>query len=221
MQEVIIKLCRVTELNEKAKEQAIEAFRDLNVNSGWWQYTYEDFKEICATIGIEVDTEDIYFSGFYSQGDGCKFFATINVAKLVKAIQEEAWKTYAPKEELQLSPVNINSRILKLFEKEMIDNPKIVYTVKGYGVAIDQPCDFQRNRKTNFANIDWRLDDLTEQLMEVAKTLNNFLYRRLENEYEYLSSDEGVLETIKANDYVFTEDGKKADYLIALAQPKI
>lgn len=30
----------------------------------------------------------------------------------------------------------------------------------------------------------------------------------LQNEYEYLSSDEGIKETIAANDYDFTEDGK-------------
>lgn len=220
MQEIIIKLYRITELNEKAKEQALEAYRDLNVGTGWWNHVYEDFKEICGTIGIEADTKDIYFSGFYSQGDGSKFSATINVAKLVTAVQNKNWKTYAPNEDLEFPTITIDRRLLNLYAKDLIDKPRIIYSVRGYGVTIDQPCDFQRNRNTNFTNIDWRLDELTEQLATIAKILNGFLYSSLEREYEYLSSDEGVFETIKANDYVFTEDGKKADYLIPFAQAK-
>jgi hypothetical protein len=34
------------------------------------------------------------------------------------------------------------------------------------------------------------------------------IYRRLEKEYEYLTSDESIIETIHANEYEFTEDGK-------------
>jgi hypothetical protein len=31
---------------------------------------------------------------------------------------------------------------------------------------------------------------------------------KIQNEFEYLQSKEAIIETIKANDYDFTEDGK-------------
>jgi len=45
---------------------------------------------------------------------------------------------------------------------------------------------------------------ITETLRDYAKEL----YRDLEKEYEYLSSEKVIIETIEANEYEFTEDGK-------------
>jgi len=41
------------------------------------------------------------------------------------------------------------------------------------------------------------------------RDLARWLYRRLEQEYEYRTSDEVVDETIIANDYTFTESGRR------------
>ena len=35
-----------------------------------------------------------------------------------------------------------------------------------------------------------------------------WIYKQLENEYAYQTSEDAILETIKANDYEFTSDGK-------------
>lgn len=48
---------------------------------------------------------------------------------------------------------------------------------------------------------------------EIAETLRDYMhwiYRQLEKEYDYLNSDEAVDESIKANEYEFTEDGTRA-----------
>jgi hypothetical protein len=37
-----------------------------------------------------------------------------------------------------------------------------------------------------------------------------WMYRQLEAEYEYLTSDEAITETIRSNEYEFTEDGRRA-----------
>ena len=44
-------------------------------------------------------------------------------------------------------------------------------------------------------------------VIEALRDLARWLYRQLEREYEYLSSDEAVDETIAANQYTFTETG--------------
>jgi hypothetical protein len=50
-----------------------------------------------------------------------------------------------------------------------------------------------------------RLDDIEEDFL---KSLLEDYRIILQKEYEYLTSKEAIIETIKANEYTFTEDGK-------------
>ena len=63
-----------------------------------------------------------------------------------------------------------------------------------------------------FLNCVSELDDESD---EYAEACESFLYSILEDyriilekEYEYLTSEEAIIETIKANEYDFTEDGE-------------
>ena len=71
------------ELSEAAKEKARSWYRDLGPHDDWWDAVYEDFERVCEILGIRLKTrtvrlvggrtrEDpcIWFSGFWSQGDG-------------------------------------------------------------------------------------------------------------------------------------------------------
>jgi len=49
--------------------------------------------------------------------------------------------------------------------------------------------------------------DAEDVVTEALRDLARWLYRQLEREYDYLSSDEMVDETIFANGYTFTEIG--------------
>ena len=44
---------------------------------------------------------------------------------------------------------------------------------------------------------------------DALRDLARWLYRQLEREFDHLSSDEAVDETIVANDYTFTESGRR------------
>jgi len=48
-----------------------------------------------------------------------------------------------------------------------------------------------------------------EIVIDALRDLARWLYRQLEREYDYLSSDEVVDETIIANGYTFTEAGQR------------
>ena len=48
-----------------------------------------------------------------------------------------------------------------------------------------------------------------EIVIDALRDLVRWLYRQLEREYSYLSSDEVVDETIIANGYTFTEAGQR------------
>ena len=51
--------------------------------------------------------------------------------------------------------------------------------------------------------------DAEEVVIEALRDLARWLYRQLEREYDYLSSDEVVDEAIIANGYTFTEAGRR------------
>jgi len=97
MKIIQLNLYEFAELEETAKEKAIEADRYINVDYHWWDVIYDDFISICETIGVTVDKKNIFFRGFYSQGDGSGFTADIDLPVLLDGIINQKWKNYAPK----------------------------------------------------------------------------------------------------------------------------
>ena len=69
-------LYKFSELSEKAKEKAIDRLYDINVNHGWWDFTYEDAK----TVGLKITEFDI------DRGSHCKLhfeLSPLNVASKI------------------------------------------------------------------------------------------------------------------------------------------
>ena len=65
-----------SELPEKLKSEAIENHRDDHVDPDWYSPIVEGFKEDMDAIGVETD--DVSFTGFYSQGDGASFTGKVS-----------------------------------------------------------------------------------------------------------------------------------------------
>lgn len=53
-------------------------------------------------------------------------------------------------------------------------------------------------------------NERAETLTEALRDFNRWIYKALEKEYEYLTSDEAVEESIRTNAYEFTKDGYRA-----------
>lgn len=51
--------------------------------------------------------------------------------------------------------------------------------------------------------------DEDDVLLAVARRIADKLYKSLYSEYEYLTSNEAIIETIEANDYEFDQDTLK------------
>ncbi len=57
---------------------------------------------------------------------------------------------------------------------------------------------------------EWEYDERAEEWSkEFLKTIGEEYLSMLRREFEYLSSEEQLVETIEANEYTFTEDGKR------------
>ena len=88
------------ELSDAAKEKARNWYRELGPHDDWWEAVYEDFERVCEILGIRLKTTPvrlmgggtrakpcIWFSGFWSQGDGACFESYWSHAKGVHARQ--------------------------------------------------------------------------------------------------------------------------------------
>jgi hypothetical protein len=95
------------ELSDAAKEKARSWYRDLGTHDDWWDAVYEDFERICGILGIRLKTTSvrlmggsarqkpcIWFSGFWSQGDGAAFEGYLSHAKGAKRLIRD----YAPQD---------------------------------------------------------------------------------------------------------------------------
>jgi len=220
MKQITLKLYSFNELDKEAKGKALTTYRDLNVNFDWWDDEFEDFIELCSYMGITVIKDKIYFRGFYSQGDGSCFTANVDILKLITAVANQSWKDYAPMQEFPFFATNTDRRVLQLLEKGILPNePQIIGRHRQYGVVVDLGV-YVINENRQHDNVFAQLDKLEEWLHNIAEVLNRYLYNTLEKQYEFLSSENAIKESILNNEYLFTADGRSANHLEQLTKRK-
>ena len=62
---------KYNELSHEAQEKARNECKNNLTSYEWWDDEYSWFKEVGESFGLRID--DIYWSGFWSQGDGASF----------------------------------------------------------------------------------------------------------------------------------------------------
>jgi hypothetical protein len=184
------------ELDDLAKEHARDWFRQGYPDHEWWDCLYEDAEQCGKLIGIEID--DIGFSGFSSQGDGAHFEGRY-AYKLGSCGHIRA---HAPQDaELH----RIADGLRELQSKHFY---RLSATVKHSGYYQHQYCTDIDVMDDNTMNGDAERD-VEEAIKELLRDFMRWIYRQLEQEYDYLTSAEHVDDTIRANEYTFTEDGRR------------
>lgn len=187
------------------KDELIEKYRYMNVDGGydWWESIEEDLRSDMDAIGFTVDK--MYFSGFWSQGDGACFTGGMH-----------NWKLFCDK-------VPEFVRDFPNYSVYLRDEGGS-YVIQHHGRYYHENC----TNHTYSDELEYGLDQLDdndiddmdpEALMrygmykqamsegDVGAWLKDYfedkmreLYRDLEEEYDYLTSDEAVWETIQANE---------------------
>jgi len=190
-----------SELDDSAKEAAREWYRAGALDYEWWECTIDDFVTIAATLGIETSADKVFFSGFYSQGDGASFHGSYSYKKgAAKAIRD-----YAPTDETLHAIADrlqdVQRRNFYRLSAELSRNHYAGNYYHENTVSIDV---FKNGEP------DDNFPETADEVRDIMRDLMRWLYRTLEAEHDYLLSDEAVDETIKANDYEFTEEGERA-----------
>lgn len=204
------KVYQFSELDATAQKKALEQFRTIQVDYEWWDSEYDYFHNLMSAIGIDVDLKQTYFKGFWSQGDGAAITADIDLKKLVEGIAGKVWeKEYgeAVTKELDFRPCEVNKRVLQAIYNGAIDcTIKLkARTQHSYSTALE----FEHDVYDSHPLIYKELNNLEIWLEGIESDVSGFLYKTLEKQYEYLTSDEAVKEAIEANEYWFTKEGQQ------------
>jgi hypothetical protein len=188
------KVYKFNELSEQAKEKVIDNLWDINVDYDWYELTIDGLKERGKEKGFDID--NIYFSGFSSQGDGAMFEGTVN--------------------DFTLFMEGINPHVQKVIKNKGLD---ISWSVKHRGHYNHSGCreiSFDAGNYPGYyisgkgwqGNFQYNMDMLESNIESAFEDYCAHIYSTLEKEYEYLTSREQIIESIESNEYEFTQDGK-------------
>lgn len=197
-----VTLYTLDELSEEAREKARDWFRDMSgvdFNDIHGECVIDDAKECLAMLGINVD--NVYYSGFSSQGDGACFEGFYSYKK--------GWK-----KELRGS---IGGDDLE--ELERIGNELQAIQSRAFYKLEASVTHRGRYYHEQSVDINVEIDDEyryaseeeEEGIADLLRECMQWIYSNLQSEYEFQNSDEMVDENLLANEYTFDEDGNRED----------
>lgn len=202
---------RLDELSEAAKEKARAWYREGGFYYDWYDAVYEDFQSIAEILGIRFRTRTarlmgggtrqdpcIWFRGFWSQGDGACYEGVWRHAKRAAA----RLRAYAPQDAVLHG---IADRLQAIQRRNFFQLRAEITHHGHYSHEYSMRISVERDSPTGQDMTPDAEDIVTEALRDLAR----WLYRQLEREYKCLTSDEAVDETLRANEYTFTEAGRR------------
>lgn len=179
MKTITINLYEFSELSEDAQQKAIESLYGINVDHEWWDCTYEDAK----TIGLKITSFDLDRSR-HAEGEFIEY--AIYTASLVLENHGETCETYKTSKEFDADYNELkteHNKLEKILDEEYNDelNDKVIQLE----------------------------NDIYELKNQYLKDIIEDYSIMLQNEYEYLQSEESIKETINGNEFQFTENGNQ------------
>ena len=185
----------------------LERHRYINVPDDWWDSVYADFENICKIIGVYVNNDEPSFSGFASQGDGASFTGTYRAYAFdMRAGEQHNFYELAPAEIRAHAP---EDEELHRIADELCMLSRVYFplhiNIARFGRS---GCVHEQTMDCHVEPMDGDPDDWAEEVHAHAqeqgtllmRDLARWLYRTLEDEYDYLTSDEAVWAAILDNE---------------------
>jgi hypothetical protein len=195
------------ELDENAKDKAREWFRNASSGDDFWaECVVEDFDNVCALLGLDIKQHAVktmsgktryepavYWSGFWSQGDGAAFDGSY----CYKPGAAKAIRAHAPKDvELHKIADCLQDIQRKHFYKL---NARASRTGRYFSISVDVEHDMDSYRDIGNAE---------DVIKDCFSDLAHWFYCQLRDAYEWTMADEQIDENIRANEYEFDEHGR-------------
>lgn len=185
-------------LSEELQKEVLDKYRYIEVENDFWYECIQDFfTEKALECGIEIDSIsfDLYYRKASFNGkliDAEKFFSSLNAS----AIMGARGRTECGKRERRLCLFALN-------EYHVTFEQSCRYDCQSFSFEWENPSVNYGKGKRQFAFAEAVLSRLEDAIDDKAQDLAGELLRMIEQEYEYLTSDEVVREYIDANGMIF------------------
>jgi len=232
MKEKIIKIYSFKELNKQAKEDAINNNREINLDDGFsldcsrdnWKeklakYGFNDASinydiSYCQGSGASFDTKDIDFFKLLEylknkKYDILKKFIEHGDIELDISITENGYATHYCHKFTRYTSIEFSNYVDYDYdiEKDLkIDFPEL-YNSYRYKIIVNDEKGISDLFQKITEKLEILVDELEKDIEEVRQNLCDEIYKEFKKEYEYLGSEEAIIETLIANDYEFDEEG--------------
>lgn len=201
--EVTIKLYQYDELSEAAKEKAMEWYTSNDYfYSDWYEFVYDYIRDMADCLGLDIKcqmknngwTPIIYFDLDHRR---IEYQATYIYDKdWVQDVEKDFGK--------QAFTAGSNVSIfLNDWKQKVLNLQKSAF----YGLKLDVDC--HRWVSVEVTNLYDRVvtQEQVKQAEELIELFNDFALDMLQMEWDYIHSEEYIVENICVNGYEFTEDG--------------
>lgn len=194
------------ELKPAAQAKARDWYRAACEGDNYFaESVIQDAAEIAALLGVTMLTRDgrpgVSWSGFWCQGDGASFegqYATVKTSAL------DAVKAHAPQDEA------LHAIAARLDAIKPARGYRLVADISTHGnychsgtMAFDVEGTDADGEPVEVA------PEVEKELGSAIRAFADWIYRQLETEFDWHNADDQVAESIGANEYEFTEAGKR------------
>ena len=180
MEKKTYNIYKYDELTEDQKEKAFECFYNINIDHDWWEFYPED--SAIELKGFDIYRGDIKIDFAESAQDTAAYIITNHGEKCDTYVTSAHYKKQ-------------DDELAKRYDE----------LEKQYQAAEEE------EKRDKIAEEQDDIDDKRNELArEYRDELAQDILSLLRKEYDYLTSREAIEETIRANDYDFTEDGSIA-----------
>ena len=185
------------------KEKVFENYRDFNVDfQDWHDFIFENWKEKLEGYGFI--SPEINYSGFWSQGDGASFTCyridlpvfLKNFAAEIDLTEKQKSLLLALMEKYYIFGFDVKRCSCRYYHENtvFVDDENCLYDFVGYSRL--------------YAFLEGAAVKVKNAVAGKVVDLSREIYCDLRKEYEYLTSEEGVFESLRCNEYEFSADGK-------------
>ena len=197
MKQITINTYEFKELKKEVKEKVIDDNRLLNVNDNdWWEFDVDDLKERIKTE-LDLNIENVYFE-LMSRGNNIH----IDSQEVIRELSNKYPKLYnlVIPNKFGLFCNYLGGGLSGGLNGSDFDEEHIVMEEEySEDESVNKEVEMVMNNKIKH--------NIMKDLTKLQEMLKNF-YIGLNESYDYLMSDESIIETIECNDYRFKECGE-------------
>lgn len=201
-----VNLYEFHELSDSARSKARDWWRECeNQDFGAHGELNESAEDAAKLLGITFRRHDVGLMGggqrsepniwwqLHVQGSGASFEGTYSYAKgCLKAVMNE-WPTDTALHQIARDLVTLQKKYRYQARCTITSDSRSVHK---YSMDVEA---------------DGLADDDATALLETMRDFADWIYKRIEAEYDYRMTDENVDDAIRTNGYTFTADGRRDD----------